>query len=138
MKALAAALIVVALPVQSLAATLTVHVGNISPKGGTLRLSLYDEFTWSSTVDDPISSANVPAVGPQTTVVLRDLKPGVYAVKSYQDANNNDKFDQNFIGLPLERYGFSHDAKPFLSEPSFDRTCFTLKDGDNEITIHLQ
>lgn len=136
MKALAAALIFVALPVQ--AATLTVHVGNISPKGGTLRLSLYDEFTWSSTVDDPLASANVPAAAAQTTVVLKDLKPGVYAIKTYQDANNNGKFDQNFIGLPLERYGFSHDARPFLSEPSFDRTCFTLKDGDNEITLHLQ
>jgi uncharacterized protein (DUF2141 family) len=136
MKALAAALIILALPVQ--AATLTVHVGNISPKGGTLRLSLYDEFTWSASSDDPIASANVTAAAPQTTVVLKDVKPGVYAVKTYQDANNNDKFDQNFFGLPLERFGFSHDARPFLSEPSFDRTCFTLKDGDNEITLHLQ
>ncbi len=125
-------------PFAADAATLTIHVANISPKGGTLRLSLYDEFGWSSAADDPIASANVPAVAPETTVVLKDLKPGVYGVKTYQDANNNDKFDKNFIGLPQERYGFSHDAKVFMSEPSFDRACFTLKEGAQEITIHLK
>jgi len=26
-------------------------------------------------------------------------------VKTYQDANRNGKFDQNWLGWPLERYG---------------------------------
>jgi uncharacterized protein (DUF2141 family) len=138
MKALAALLLSAVLPVQASAATLTIHVANVDNKGGTLRVSLYDEFGWSKPEDDPLASANVPAVAPETVVVLADVKPGVYGVKMYQDANNNDKFDQNFIGFPLERYGFSRDARPFLSEPSFDRARFTIKDGDNEITIHLQ
>lgn len=136
MKALAAALIVVALPVQ--AATLTVHVGNIDKKGGIIRLSLYDEFTWSAAHDDPLASANDPAVAPETVITLKNIKPGVYGIKCYQDANKNDKFDQNFLGLPQERYGFSRDAKPFLSEPVFNRTKVIVSDGENEITIHLQ
>lgn len=119
-------------------ATLTIKVMNIDPKGGTLRLSLYDEFTWYKGEDDPLASANVPAVAPETVVTLTDVKPGTYGVKTFQDANNDDKFDQNFFGLPLERYGFSRDARPFLSEPGFGRTKFTVHDGDNAITIHLQ
>ncbi len=138
MKALAVALLLTALPVQAVAATLTIHVADIDRKGGTLRLSLYDEFGWSKSEDDPVASANVPAVAPETVVTLTDIKPGVYGVKLFQDTNNNGKFDQNFIGFPLERYGFSRDARPFLSTPPFDRTKFTVKDGDNEITIHLQ
>ena len=125
-------------PVAAQAATLTVSVMNVDPKGGTLRLSLYDEFTWSRAEDEPRSSANVPAVAPETVVTLTDINPGTYGVKMFQDANNNGKFDQNFIGLPLERYGFSRDARPFLSEPGFDRTKFTIRDGENAITIHLQ
>jgi len=121
------------------AATLTVEVANIDPKGGTLRLSLYDEFAWSAAADEPQASANIPAVAPETTVTFKDVKPGVYGIKCYQDANDNGKFDQNFLGLPLERYGFSRDARPFLSEPGFNRTKFTVGDGDNnKIVIHLQ
>jgi uncharacterized protein (DUF2141 family) len=125
-------------PAAAQAATLTVTVMNVDPKGGTLRVSLYDEFTWFRAKDEPQASANVPAVSPETVVTLSDIKPGVYGVKMYQDTNNNGKFDQNFIGLPLEHYGFSRDARPFLSEPGFDRTKFTIHDGENAITIHLQ
>ena len=138
MKALAAALVFLVLPVQAVAATLTVHVADIDKKGGILRLSLYDQSGWSKDEDTPIASANVPAAMPETTVTLEGIKPGVYAVKLFQDANDNGKFDQNFIGLPLERYGFSRDARPFLSAPGFRRTKFTVTEGTNEITIRLQ
>ena len=137
MKALAAALILALLPAAS-AATLTIQVKNVAAKGGTLRVSLYDRDGWSKDDDSPVASANVPALAPVTTVVLKDIKPGSYGVKLYQDANNNEKFDQNFLGIPLERYGFSRDAKPFLSQPGFDRAKFDLAEPGAELTIHLQ
>jgi uncharacterized protein (DUF2141 family) len=126
------------MPVAASAATLTIKVDDISPKGGVLRVSLYDEPSWSKDEDTPLASANVPAVSPETVVTLANVQPGVYGVKTYQDANGNGKFDQNFLGLPLERYGFSRDARPFLSQPGFDRAKITVTDGANEITIHLQ
>ena len=125
-------------PLAASAATLTVKVENVGKQGGVLRLSLYDEASWSNDESEPIASANVPAVLPETTVTFKDLAPGVYGVKTYQDANRNGKFDQNWLGWPLERYGFSNDARPRLSEPSFDRTKFTLSDGETTIVIHLQ
>ena len=132
------AVLLALLPVEADAATLTVTVMKVDPKGGTLRVSLYDEFNWSKSEDQPLASANVPAVAPETVVTLTDIKPGIYGVKLFQDANNNGKFDQNFVGLPLEHFGFSRDARPFLSEPGFDHTKFTIRDGANTITIHLQ
>ncbi len=120
------------------AATLTVHVTDIDRKGGILRLSLYDPSGWSKDEDTPVASANVPAVLPETVVTLTDIKPGVYGIKLFQDANNNGRFDQNFLVMPLERYGFSRDARPFLSQPGFARTRFTVTEGSNEIIIRLQ
>jgi uncharacterized protein (DUF2141 family) len=133
-----ATILVILLAPQAAAATLTVHVDAIDKKGGTLRVSLYDAASWSKDEDTPIASANVPAVMPRTTVTLKDIKPGVYGIKLFQDFNNNGRFDQNFLGLPLERFGFSRDARPRLSQPSFDRTKFTIGESDNEITIKLQ
>lgn len=136
MTRLLIALLLAAAPTA--AATLTVKVENVDKKGGILRLSLYDQATWSNDKAEPVASADVEATAPETVVTLRNLAPGVYGVKTYQDANRNGKFDQNWIGLPLERYGFSNDARPVLSEPGFDKTKFTLTDGDNTIVIHLQ
>jgi uncharacterized protein (DUF2141 family) len=120
------------------AATLTIRVGNIDTKGGILSLSLYDEASWSKDPDAPVASANLPATAPETLVTLTDIKPGIYGVKTFQDANRNGKFDQNWFGLPLEHYGFSRDARPLFSAPGFNRTEFTVVEGANEIAIHLQ
>lgn len=120
------------------AASLTVTVTNVDPKGGMLRVSLYDEAGWSKDEDTPVASDNLPALVPETKIVLTGVKPGVYGIKLFQDFNSNGKFDQNFLGLPLERYGFSRDARPFLSQPRFGRTKFTIAEGANEIVIRLQ
>ncbi|MDE2133435.1 MAG: DUF2141 domain-containing protein [Alphaproteobacteria bacterium] len=137
MRILLAALMAV-LPLAASAATLTVKVENVGGKGGILRLSLYDAASWSKDDAEPVASADVPAVAPETVVTLKDIAPGVYGVKTYQDANRNGKFDQSWLGLPLERYGFSNDARPVLSAPGFDRTKFTVSAGENAIVIHLQ
>jgi uncharacterized protein (DUF2141 family) len=125
-------------PVSAGAASLTVTVANVDPKGGDLHVALYTEDLWKSDDAEPVAGAIVPALAPQTVVTLKDIKPGVYGIKMYQDTNRNGEFDQNLIGLPLERYGFSRDAKPVLSEPGFDKTKFTIHEGPNTITVHLQ
>ncbi len=132
-----AALMVLA-PLAASAATLTVKVENIGKKGGDLHVALYDAASWPNDGAKPIADQIVPAVPPETTVTFENVAPGVYGVKTYQDANRNGKFDENWLGLPLERYGFSNDARPVLSEPGFGRTKFTVSDGANEIVIHLQ
>ncbi len=137
MRVILAALMAL-LPLAAFAATLTVKVENVGKKGGELRLSLYDEASWPSDDSEPIVSADVPAVSPETIIVFKDIAPGIYGVKTYQDANHNHKFDQNWLGWPLERFGFSRDARPLFSAPGFDRTKFTLTDGENAIVIHLQ
>ena len=119
-------------------ATLTIHVADILPAGGTLRLGLYNAALYPDDDSKPIASADVTAVSPETVIVLHNLPPGVYAIQTFQDVNSNNKMDTTWLGLPLEPFGFSQDAKPFLSKPSFDEVKFTLAAGDNSQTIHLQ
>jgi uncharacterized protein (DUF2141 family) len=138
LKAFVIGIFCTVLPLAASAATLTVRVENIDKKGGILHVALYDEASWKNDDATPIADSEVEAVAPETIVTLSGIAPGVYGLKSYQDANRNGKFDQNWIGLPLERYGFSNDAHPILSEPGFNRTKFTITEGDNQISIHLQ
>ena len=127
---------------DSLAATghaeLTIHVERISPKGGILRLGVYDAARYADDNSTPLASADVPATPGGVDVTLKDLPPGRYAIETFQDVNGNGKMDTSWIGLPLEPYGFSRDAKPFLSKPGFNAAAFTLQPGDNSQTLHLQ
>ena len=120
------------------AADLTIHVENVLPAGGVLRLGLYDAALYPDDDSKPIASADVPAIAGETVITLHGIPPGVYAVQTFQDVNANNKMDTSWVGLPLEPFGFSEDAKPFLSKPSFDEVKFTLTAGENSQVIHLQ
>jgi uncharacterized protein (DUF2141 family) len=120
------------------AANLTIRVENVLPTGGVLRLGLYDAARYPDDNSKPVMSADVPAIAGETVITLHALPPGVYAVQTFQDVNANDKMDTSWIGLPLEPFGFSRDATPFLSKPAFDEVKFTLEDGDHSLVIHLQ
>jgi uncharacterized protein (DUF2141 family) len=119
-------------------ATLIVKVEKVSPRGGDVRVALYTRASYPLDNADPVTDAVVPAKPGETIVILSGIKPGEYAVKLFQDFNRNGRFDMNWFGLPLEKYGFSNDARPTFSEPSFDATKFDLRQGTNTITIHLQ
>jgi uncharacterized protein (DUF2141 family) len=73
-----------------------------------------------------------------TMVTLKDLPPGRYAIESFQDVNGNGRMDTSWLGLPEEPFGFSRDAKPFLSRPGFGEVAFLLAAGENSQTLHLQ
>ena len=119
------------------AATLTIHVLNVV-EGGTLRLGVYDRASYPDDNSKPVASADVKAVAGETTIVLHDVPPGVYAIETYQDVNDNDRMDTTWLGLPLEPYGFSRDAHPFLSKPPFSKVKFDLAAGEQSQTLHLQ
>lgn len=119
-------------------ATLTVKVEKVSPRGGDVRVALYTEQTYSDDDAKDVNDAVVPAHTGETIAVLSNIKPGIYAIKLFQDFNRNGEFDMSWIGLPIEKYGFSNDAHPGFSEPSFDATKFEVRPGANTITIHLQ
>jgi len=117
--------------------TLTVTVQKVSPRGGDLRLALYDREHWDDDDAPPIKDIVVPATSPQTVATFQGLKPGTYGLKMFQDFNRNGKFDFTWLGLPAEKYGFSNDAPAMFGEPSFDRTKFILSPGPNAMTLRL-
>ena len=66
-----------------------------------------------------------------------DLPPGVYAVTVYEDLNNNQKLDHNFIGIPREPVGVSNNPTTRFGPPHFDECSFHLGDTAQTINITL-
>lgn len=123
---------------QDGSATLVVHVHNVSPKGGTLRLGLYDQARYPDDDAAPVASADVRVEGGDHVITLNNIPPGTYAIQTFQDINNNDKMDVSWLGIPLEPFGFSRDAQPRLSKPRFAAVKFDLAPGLNVQSLHLQ
>lgn len=75
------------------------------------------------------------------TCKIDHLKPGIYAAYIIHDRNQNGKMDSNFIGFPLEGFGFSNDIRPQLlpvpKHPSWKDTAFVVKPGENRIRIRV-
>ncbi len=66
-----------------------------------------------------------------------DIPPGTYALAVIHDENMNGELETRWPGVPTEGYGFSNDAKGFLSAPSFPAASFQY-DGQNlDLTISL-
>ena len=138
LMALAVALVAPARAQGATAGTLVIHVQEVSPKGGILRLGLYDEAGYPNDDAKPIASADVPAQPGMTTVTLNNIPPGTYAIQAYQDTNSNDKMDTSWFGIPQEPFGFSRDARPRLAKPGFAAVKFDVAQGVNTQTLHLQ
>jgi uncharacterized protein (DUF2141 family) len=139
--ALAGAALLAPMAARAQSAALTIKVEHIAPRGGNLRLAIYDEKSFADDNAAPIVDKVVPASPPVQMVTFDAVPPGTYAIKMFQDANRNETFDMNWIGLPSERYGFSNNAKPdwmHLSPPGFTAAKIELKPGANwtEIWLH--
>ena len=52
-----------------------------------------------------------------------------YAIAVYHDENNNEKLDENMFGMPIEKYGFSNNARETFSAPSFESAKVVVKDS---------
>ena len=68
---------------------------------------------------------------------FEDIPPGRYALAVIHDENMNGRLDTNRLGVPTEGYGFSNDAKAFLSAPSFRAASFAYDGRNVELTISL-
>ncbi|MBL94811.1 MAG: hypothetical protein CFH06_00620 [Alphaproteobacteria bacterium MarineAlpha3_Bin5] len=121
----------------AIAENLTVKVVGISKAVGNVHIALYNDSSHFPKREGMLEKAIVPVRNQTVTWVFRNLSEGHYAVATYHDANGDHEFNQGFLGLPLEDYGFSMDATGFLSAPDFSDAAFTISGLDRTIIIDL-
>lgn len=108
------------------AAALTVEVKGLRNDRGRLAVALFDSAASFPTRERAVRGQIVRIQGGRAAVTFRDLRPAVYALAVLHDENGNDKMDFNFLGMPLEGYGFSNDAAVLFGPPSFASAAFRL------------
>lgn len=124
-------------PAAAGGADLTVTVVGLRSDKGEVRFGLYDRPDRFPHGDGVIKTGVARIDGGRAVHVFRDLAPGRYAVSVFHDEDGDGKFDRSLIGLPLEGYGFSNDAKVVLSPPSFKEAALTVGDAGGTCVINI-
>ncbi len=116
-----------------------VKVLNIRNSTGTVDCALFD-----SPEGFPIevlhSAVNVMIIKirkKEARCDFEDIPPGTYALAVIHDENMNGKLDTNWLGVPIEGYGFSNDVKAVLGPPSFSDASFKYDGKILDLTIRL-
>lgn len=66
-----------------------------------------------------------------------DIPPGTYALGVIHDENMNGRLDTNWLGISVEGYGFSKEAKASFGPPLFSAARFQYDGGTLDLKISL-
>jgi len=118
----------------ALASTVEVRVSGVTAKG-KVNVAVCDKARF---LKQCAYSASVPAQAGETTVAVKDVPPGTWAVLAYQDENGNNELDRNLIGIPKEAYGFSRDARGKFGPPSFEDAAIEVGETPATASVRLR
>jgi uncharacterized protein (DUF2141 family) len=111
------------------AATVEVRVSGVAAGKGKVNVAVCDRERFLKQCSH---SGSAPAKAAETVVTLKDVPPGTWAVLAYQDENENNELDRNFIGIPSENYGFSRNARGKFGPPGFEDAAIEVG-GDRTV-----
>ena len=118
------------------AGELTVKITDIRANKGTLLVSVVNtEAGWDSK-EKPVAAEKLAATGKEVELKF-NLPAGSYAVQVLHDENDNGKMDSNFMGIPVEGYGFSNNPQ-VMRKAYFSESKFDVNDSASAITIRLR
>ncbi len=147
MKKVLIATTILALTSNAFADKVKITINNILESKGTIQLAIIESGYEANFPDEgrlmlpQVDGSMAPGLQENATTPSMsfdvDLPAGTYAVAVYHDVNDNGKMDRvPFVGLPLEPYGFSNDARGAFGAPSFADASFEV-DGDTEIEMDV-
>ena len=118
---------------------LVVNIHRIrADKGGDLCTAVFTKGNFPKT-GRQWTGSTVTVTNETMQVVFNDLPAGTYAIAAFQDIDRNQKLRTNFIGFPVEPFGFSRDAKIRFGPPDFDDAKISVEaDHVSTISIHLK
>ena len=117
---------------------LELEVVNVQVGKGFLEIVLHDSATSYQEADQiPFRSISVPADREIMTLRIEGVPHGRYAFIVYQDVNDNDEIDSNFIGYPKEPFGFSNNPRIRFGPPGFRKTSFEVT-GNQSVRVELR
>ncbi|MCK9206313.1 MAG: DUF2141 domain-containing protein [Salinivirgaceae bacterium] len=107
---------------------LEIVVSDLISDNGKVKLELRNNL------DSVVHSFDLTIEHKVSRVKLDLLPLGTYFINYFHDANNNKKFDTNFLGMPQEGYGFSNNPEAKFGPPPMEKLLFKVS-SDTTIVL---
>ena len=122
------------------ATDLAVHIENLRNPDGYVRVALHQRVDGVDFPDEAGAVAGTfrQAVAGSMRFVFTDLPPGDYAVAAFHDQNGDGELGTTILGIPVEPYGFSNDARGFMGPASFANAAITISADDAALSIDIR
>lgn len=117
--------------------SLTITVNGFSSNEGKASIAIYrvsDDFPGEKA---QFKGKVVLIENKKASVTFENLPKASYAAAVFHDKNKNGILDKNMFGVPLEKYGFSNNAREMFSAPSFESAAVNL-DKTKSIAIFVK
>lgn len=114
--------------------SITLTVTDLESNDGTLMIALYDSE--ANFLGKRYKGAMESITDNSVTVTFTDIPAGDYAISTFHDENDNQKFDMTMGIFPSEDYVTSNYAKGFFGPPSWEDAKFKV--ADTPLTINLK
>jgi uncharacterized protein (DUF2141 family) len=104
-------------------------------RGGSVRCGLFQRAGW---LKKPLRAAAAPASKSPALCVFENVPAGTYGISAFHDKNDNEKLDTSVIGIPVEDYGASNNARGVFGPPKFDDARFVYEKGTKRLQGTLE
>ena len=117
-------------------ARLTIEVTGVPSDEGHVLVALYDDEDVWTEPEGAAATAKVAARAGTVTVRFPDLAPGAYGVALLHDEDDSGGMTTNFLGIPVEAYGFGNDARGRLGAPDFAESTVRVE-GETTVSVRV-
>ncbi|MEM9076750.1 MAG: DUF2141 domain-containing protein [Bacteroidota bacterium] len=125
------------LPILALSQhTLSVTVYNVPSSDGKVSVAMYDSASSFLKFEEVVKSGSSSAQEGMTTVTIKDIPEGEYAIALFHDKNGNDALDTNWLGIPKEKVAFSKAKMRTFGPPKYEDCAFRIT-SDDKISIYF-
>ncbi len=114
---------------------LKITITNISALKGKIQMGVFNDEKTFLEKGKEYRSCSQEVTNDTVVIILKDLVKNDYAISLYHDVNSDNECNLNFLGIPLEPFGFSKNYMP-ISKPSFN-DCKITVNQDTSIIINL-
>ena len=108
---------------HNLVSTITLMIEGVDDPVGEIRIAIFDSE--NRYLENPSLADVVPA---SQTKIEWQIENLAYGIAVYHDKNKNGKLDTNMLGIPLEDYGFSNNARGRFGPASWSQAKFTVNE----------
>lgn len=112
--------------------SLTITYENPGDKKGMVYVGV---FTEKNFLMNPTTSGSINLDEKQTSVTIKDMDYGTYAVSIFHDANGNQRLDMDEYGRPTEPWGLSGASSGMM--PLWSEAKFELDSDHKELKLQL-